>query len=220
MSKERTRVYTWEFPVRFTHWINFLCIFTLSITGYYIGDPFIHALSSKQYIMGWVRFIHFTAAYAFLMSMIIRLYWAFAGNQYASFRAWFPFTGKRVGDLIGTLKFYLFLSKKPPFTVGHSALAGFTYLFIFALFIFQIISGFAMYSVVQKGSIMMMLGGWLTGSMDLQTIRLYHHVGMYIIMAFVLVHVYVGWFLDIKERNGLMSSIFGGYKFMDSKEMK
>ena len=77
-----------------------------------------------------------------------------------------------------------------------------------------------MYSVVQKGSIMMMLGGWLTGSMDLQTIRLYHHVGMYIIMAFVLIHVYIGWFLDIKERNGLMSSIFGGYKFVDSKEMK
>ena len=80
MSKERTRVYAWEFPVRFTHWINFLCIFTLSITGYYIGDPFIHALSSKQYIMGWVRFIHFVAAYAFLLSMIIRLYWAFAGG--------------------------------------------------------------------------------------------------------------------------------------------
>jgi Ni/Fe-hydrogenase 1 B-type cytochrome subunit len=86
MIDKRQGVYVWEFPIRFTHWINFLCIILLMVTGFYIGRPFIHAYSSEQYIMGWVRLIHFIAAYTFMMSMIIRIYWAFLGNKYASFK--------------------------------------------------------------------------------------------------------------------------------------
>ncbi len=218
MQDERKRVYAWEFPVRFTHWINVLCIILLSVTGLYIGKPFVHAVSSKEYIMGWMRYLHFLAAYTFLMSMIIRLYWAFLGNRYASWRVWFPFTSKQWSDLIDAVKFYLFISKKPPYAVGHTALAGLTYLFVFALFIFQIVSGFALYSVTHDGAIWTVLGGWLTGIMYLQTIRLLHHLTMYLIFAFVIAHVYIGWYLDLKERNGLMGSIFGGYKFVSGKE--
>jgi Ni/Fe-hydrogenase 1 B-type cytochrome subunit len=188
------------------------------VTGLYIGNPFVHAVSSKEYIMGWMRYLHFIAAYTFLMSMIIRLYWAFLGNRYASWRVWFPFTSKQWKDLMDAVKFYLFISKKPPYAVGHTALAGLTYLFVFALFLFQIVSGFALYSVNHGGAILSLLGGWLTSIMYLQTIRLLHHIAMYLIFAFVLAHVYIGWYLDIKERNGLMGSIFGGYKFVSGKE--
>ncbi|RMG03602.1 MAG: Ni/Fe-hydrogenase, b-type cytochrome subunit [Nitrospirae bacterium] len=218
MGKERIRVYAWEVPVRLTHWINVLCILTLSVTGFYIGNPFIHSIKSSQWVMGWMRFIHFVAAYTFLMSMIVRLYWAVVGNRYASFKVWFPFTGRKMRDLIDTIKFYLFLSKKPPYAVGHTALAGFAYLFVFALFIWQIFSGFALYNIVQEGTVWVILGGWLRGVMHLQTIRLYHHLGMYIILAFAVLHVYIGWYLDLKERNGLMGSIFSGYKFVTGKE--
>jgi Ni/Fe-hydrogenase 1 B-type cytochrome subunit len=218
MQKDRIRIYAWEFPVRFTHWINVLSIITLSLTGFYIGRPFIHAVSPEQYIMGWIRFIHFTAAYMFLMSMIIRLYWAFMGNKYASYKVWFPFTPKRFGDLIGTLKFYLFISRTPPYAVGHTALAGITYFLIFIILIFQIVSGFAMYSVTHSGAVWTLLGGWLLGVMQLQTVRMFHHVLMYVILAFAAVHVYIAWFLDLRERNGLMGSIFGGYKFVTGKE--
>lgn len=218
MSEERIRVYAWEFPVRLTHWINMLCIIALSITGFYIGNPFIHAVSTDQYVMGWIRFIHFVAAYTFLMSMIVRIYWAFAGNRFASWRVWLPLTGKQWKDLITTVKFYFFISRKPPYAVGHTALAGVAYLFLFALFIFMIISGFAMYSLTHRGAIWTVLGGWLLNFMHLQSIRLYHHLGMYAILAFVLIHIYIGWYLDLKERNGLMGSIFSGYKFVTGKE--
>lgn len=218
MQNERKRVYAWEFPVRLTHWINVLCIVALSITGFYIGNPFIHATSSSEYVMGWMRFIHFVAAYAFMMSMIIRFYWSLAGNRYASWRVWVPLTGRQWKDVIDTAKFYLFLSKKPPYAVGHTALAGVTYLFVFGVFIFQIISGFALYSVNHQGPLWIILGGWLNGMMYLQTIRLFHHLAMYVIIAFTFAHIYIGWYLDLKERNGLMGSIFGGYKFVSGKE--
>ncbi len=218
MSKERIRVYAWEFPIRLTHWINVLCILALSVTGFYIGNPFMHAVSSKQYIMGWMRFIHFVSAYTFMLSMVVRIYWAFVGNRYASWRVWFPFTSRRFRDLMDAVKFYLFISKKPPYAVGHTALAGFTYLLVFGVFIFMIVSGFALYSLNRDGALWTLLGGWLTGVMHLQTIRLFHHLGMYLILAFTIIHVYIGWYLDLKERNGLMGSIFSGYKFVTGKE--
>ncbi len=218
MGKERIRVYAWEFPVRLTHWINVLCILALSFTGFYIGNPFIHAISSKQYIMGWMRYIHFVAAYTFLMSVIVRLYWAFMGNRYASWRVLVPLTGRQWKDLWDAVKFYLFISRKPPYAVGHTALAGLVYFFIFALFVFQIISGFALYSLTHEGTIWTLLGGWLTGVMHLQTIRLYHHLAMYVILVFAAAHIYIGWYLDARERNGLMGSIFSGYKFVTGKE--
>lgn len=218
MKDERSRVYTWEFPVRFTHWINVLCILVLSVTGFYIGNPFIHAVSSKQYIMGWMRLIHFIATYTFLMSMLIRIYWAFMGNKYACYRALFPFSARKLGELVNALKFYSFVSKEPPYTIGHHALAGFTYLIVYLLLIFEIVSGFAMYSVNHKGAIWQLLGGWLIGVMYLPLIRLYHHLVMYVLLAFTLIHVYFAWYSDAREKNGLMLSIFTGYKFASGKE--
>ncbi len=218
MSAERKRVYAWEFPVRLTHWVNVVCILTLSVTGFYIGNPFIHAISSREYIMGWMRFIHFVAAYAFVCSVIIRFYWAFVGNRYARWGALIPHTSRQWKDLFGAIKFYLFLSRKPPYAVGHTAFAGLVYIIIFILYIWQIISGFALYSLSDHAWASGILGGWLTGVMHLQTIRLYHHLVMYVILAFAIAHIYIGWYLDSKERNGIMGSIFGGYKFVTGKE--
>jgi Ni/Fe-hydrogenase 1 B-type cytochrome subunit len=215
---QRKRVYAWEFPVRLTHWINVLAILTLSVTGIYVGAPFMHAFRTEQYIMGYMRFAHFIAGYALMLSLVIRLYWAFMGNRYASWRVWFPFSSERRADLAEAAKFYAFLSRKPPFAVGHTALAGVTYLAVFLLLAFEVVSGFALYSVTHEGFIWTLLGGWLLGVMDLQSARLYHHLVTYFLIAFAFVHVYIAWWLDGTEKNGIMGSIFGGYKFVSGKE--
>jgi Ni/Fe-hydrogenase 1 B-type cytochrome subunit len=217
---ERLRIYAWEFPVRFTHWINFLCIIVLSVTGFYIGSPFIHAYSSKQWIMGWMRLIHFIAAYAFLMSIIIRIYWSFMGNRFASIPGWFPFTSERFGHLIQDIKCRLLISREEACNVGHTTIGSFAYLIMYLIFIFQIVSGFALYAGNQRGALWTLLGGWLISIMHLPTIRLYHHLFMYVIGAFFLVHIYMAWTEDLKFKNGLISSIFSGYKFMSEKDVR
>ncbi len=214
----RIRVYAWEFPVRFTHWMNALCLVALSITGYYIAYPFIHAVSTSQNIMGWMRFIHFVSAYVLLMMIIIRIYWMFAGNRYASWRVFIPLTGRQWEDMWAGLKFYLFMTRKPPYAVGHSAMASITYLAVFLLFLFEIASGFALYSQGNRGFFNAVLGGWLLAFMNVQTIRLWHHLVMYFLLVFTIIHVYIGWYLDSAEKNGVMGSIFGGYKFVTGKE--
>ena len=82
-------------------------------------------------------------------------------------------------------------------------------------------SGFdelALLSLSSASFLPTLVGGWLLGIMDLQTIRLWHHLMMYAIVAFFFVHIYISWWLDTVEKNGLMGSIFGGYKFVTGKE--
>ena len=214
------KVYVWEFPVRFTHWINVICLLALSITGFYVGNPFIYAQSSDQYIMGWMRFIHFVSAYAFLMSIIIRLYWSIMGNKYACMCDWLPFSGKKIGKIIDDLKVYLLISRRSEIHTGHSALGGLTYLLLLGVFVFEIISGFALYSVTHSGMIWTILGGWMTNVMYLQTIRLWHHLFMYVILAFTLVHIYIAVFSDSMEKTGVMMSIFTGYKSIPEEDIQ
>ena len=221
MSDQIRRVYVWEFPVRLTHWVNVLSILTLSVTGFYIYHPFIHAYSADQYIMGWMRFIHFAAAYVFLMSIIIRIYWAFAGNKYANWRVFFPVTPRAWKEFVQTMKYYFLIIGTPSHAVGHQAFAAVSYLVLFLFFIFEIISGFALYSLGHEGGfIWTLLGGWLLSVMNLQHIRLYHHLVMYVIMAFVITHVYLTWHHGSLDKDGIMGSMFSGHKFIDPKELE
>jgi Ni/Fe-hydrogenase 1 B-type cytochrome subunit len=212
------RVYVWEFPVRLTHWVNFLSILLLSFTGYYIGNPFIHAISETEYIMGWMRFLHFVSAYAFTVSFFIRIYWLIAGNEYASWRSYNPFSIQKIKELIELSKYYLFLRKEPPhISPGHSACGIYAYLGLFIIFIIQILTGFALYSQSHVGGLWKILGGWVLLITGEGYIRLIHHIIMWLILVFAIGHVYIGWFLDRQERNGLMSSIFSGFKVKEEK---
>jgi len=116
------------------------------------------------------------------------------------------------------VRFYSFISKKPPYAVGHTALAGLAYMVIFLVFGFEIASGFALLSLSSASVIPTIAGGWLLALMDLQAIRYWHHQLMYVIIAFFFIHLYIAWWLDSVEHNGLMGSIFGGYKFVTGKE--
>lgn len=212
------RVYVWEFPVRLTHWINFLSIILLSFTGYYIGNPFIHALSETEYIMGWMRFLHFAFAYAFTISFLVRIYWFISGNEYANWKAYNPFSLSKIKELVELSKYYLFIRKEPPsISTGHSACGIYAYLFLFILFIIQILTGFALYSQSHVGGLWKFLGGWVFLLLGEGYVRLLHHLIMWFILVFAIGHVYIGWFLDRQERNGLMSSIFSGYKVKEEK---
>src|SRR5215510_10121536 len=78
-------VYVWEVPVRVTHWVIVLSIGVLSVTGLYIGHPFIAATgqAGRHFVMGWIKVIHFWAAYVFIVAVLARVVWMFTGNKYA-----------------------------------------------------------------------------------------------------------------------------------------
>ena len=213
------RVYVWEIPVRLTHWVNVAAIVILSFTGYYIGNPYIE-ISPREvygpYFMGLMRYIHFVTAYVFVVSITVRTYWAFiGGNRWASWRALIPFfTAEGRGKMVHALKYYSFLRREPPTVLGHNALAGFTYAWIVFLYFVQIITGFALYGQANPGGLWSKLTSWIFLFVSNQQLRLTHHLVMWLLIAFALHHVYSAFLVDAEEANGLMSSIFSGWKFI------
>ncbi|UCC88899.1 MAG: Ni/Fe-hydrogenase, b-type cytochrome subunit [Anaerolineales bacterium] len=219
------RVYVWEIPVRLTHWVNVACIIVLSFTGYYIGNPYVQVSHREAYgpfFMGNMRFIHLLFAYVFIASLLIRVYWAiFAGNQWASWRALIPFaTPEGRGKLSQAFRYYFFLRREPPTVLGHNALAGFTYAVIIFLYFTQTLTGFALHAQVNPGGFWWTLTGWVFRIVDNQSVRLAHHMIMWLLIAFAIHHVYSAFLVDVEEANGLVSSIFSGWKFIvpESKE--
>ena len=74
-------VYVYEAPVRLWHWINAASITVLALTGYFIGKPLptMPGEASANYLMGYIRFAHFTAGYLLAVGLIGRAYWALVG---------------------------------------------------------------------------------------------------------------------------------------------
>ena len=204
--------YVWEFPVRLTHWLNFLAIIILTFTGAYIGSPFMHPPPGEHFYMATIRFIHFVAAYVFTLSCLLRVYWAFSGNEYSRWRQFFPVTGRRRREIWDNVLFYMLLKRNPPPALGHSSTAVLSYLVLFFFFVVEIVTGFALYGQSHRGYLWTIMGGWLLSVISSPMIRLIHHLFMWLIVAFAVVHIYIAWLNDIAEKNGVMSSIFSGYK--------
>jgi Ni/Fe-hydrogenase 1 B-type cytochrome subunit len=212
--------YVWEWPVRITHWVNVISLVVLSVTGFYIGNPFVSVSSTNQFVMGTVRTVHYGFAYAFALSILARLIWSFVGNHHASWREFFPwFTSRGWKRIIGTFNYYTFLSRKPPYEVGHNALAAMAYSFVFLLFIVQIVTGFALYGQFAPGGFWDGMLNPVLVAFGNQGLRLTHHVVMWLLIGFSIHHVYSAWLMDVKEKNGTLSSIFGGYKSIESEEL-
>jgi Ni/Fe-hydrogenase 1 B-type cytochrome subunit len=207
------RIYVWEFPVRLSHWVNFLAIVILSFTGYYVGHPFFNAPPGEVFYMSFVRAVHFATAYIFTVSFLVRIYWAFVGNEYSRWNIFFPFVGPRRKDLIGCIQYYLFWRVECPPAAGHSASAALSYLILFVLYAVEIITGFALLSQSHPPSFFWtVMGGWSLHLAAAPMLRLVHHLIMWAIIIFAVIHVYIGWLNDLAERKFVMSSIFGGYK--------
>lgn len=216
LAEGRRRLYIWQLPVRMTHWLTAGCIVVLSLTGIYIADPFL--LPAGGSLMTTVRLVHIAAAIALLVSGLIRTVWLLAGNRFSRWTAFIPTTRVQATELFRQAAFYLFIRREIPKVLGHNQLAATAYLVLFFLLLVEVITGFALDGLLgaEPGASMF---GWLRDLMGAQAIRLVHHVAMWAILAIALFHVYSCILVDHVERNGLMSSIVSGYKFVTPEEV-
>jgi len=214
------RVYVWELPVRVSHWFIFLPVVVLSFTGYYMHNPFIVGKGSTAFMMGTVRFIHLVAGFVFIAAFLLRLYWFFVGNNWSNWRAFVPLHRRQWRGMGGMVAYYSFLRKDLLHHVGHNALAAVTYLAMFVLMFLEILTGLALYSQVRASTVLNAIIGWLPRLIDIQNLRLIHFCTMFSFFIFVIHHVYSAVLVSWEERNGLIESIFTGYKFVPSDELE
>jgi Ni/Fe-hydrogenase 1 B-type cytochrome subunit len=215
------RVYVWELPVRFYHWINFGAVVALAVTGYLIGRPLAiqsAAEASFSYWFGTVRFIHFAAAYIFFFNFLFRIYWGFTGNRYASWKNFILHRKDQFKELGQVLKVDIFQAQvKPMDTIGHNALAGFTYFLTFLAFAFQAATGFGLYSAMSDAWLprrFAWIVRWMGGDF---AVRQWHHLFMWFFILFAMIHVYLVFYHDYVEGRGVISSMAGGWKFIEKE---
>lgn len=217
-----TPVYVWEIPVRIFHWVNAFSIVVLSITGYVIGNP--PALMSSQeayhgYWFGTVRFVHFAAGYIFTFNLIYRIFWSFVGNRHANILNWIPTSKEQIDELICVIKLdILQMVCKPIESIGHNAMAGLVYVFLFLASFFQIITGFGLFEPMSTWWLASAFG-WVVPLFGADaTVRFWHHAFMWFFILFAIVHVYLVCYHDYVEGRGVLSSIVGGWKFIHTKD--
>lgn len=211
------RVYVWEFPVRSYHWVNFVCVLALIATGFLIGNPLTIEYAEEayqQYWFGTVRMVHFVSAFVFFFNFLVRIYWGFVGNRYARWTNFLPHRPAQFREILDVLRVDV-LQTRPTgiVSIGHNTLAGFIYFLSFLVFLFQALTGFALYSSMST-SLLPSLFTWAVPLMGGDfAVRQWHHACMWFFIVFAIVHVYLVFYHDYIEGRGTVSSMVGGWKF-------
>jgi Ni/Fe-hydrogenase 1 B-type cytochrome subunit len=212
-------LYVWQYPLRLFHWGMVLSLAVLSFTGYYIHDPFIVGQVKYPFLMAWFRFTHETFGMILLALFIMRIALFFQGNRWVGWRQYVPLHGSQFKEMLNVMKFYGFINPKPVSKIGHNAMAAFSYIGIYALFLVEIVTGLVLYNRLRHSAVLGPLVGWVPGLVSVQNLRLIHFLLMFVFIAFGVFHVHLCMLISRVEKRGLMDSIFIGYKVIPEDEL-
>ncbi len=211
-------VYVYEAPVRLWHWLMMLAMIVLAVTGYLIGSPLpaIGGEATFSYFFATIRMIHFIAAMLFAVLFIVRIYWAIAGNHHARSIFLPPLlSGEWWRGVFSQAGYYLFLKKESDLWVGHNPLAQLAMFLMFTLgAIVIILTGFSLFAEQYGwGSAWMNAFGWvnvlLGGS---QMVRTIHHLAMWYLVLFAVIHMYMVFREDIMSGESVIGTMINGIR--------
>ncbi len=213
-------VYVWHWPIRAMHWLAALSILVLAVTGLYIGRPYFMTggQASDHFLMGWMRFIHFAAAGVLVATAIVRIYWLFRGNRFERLTALFPVRPRDWKHMLQQVRFYLLIRPEDaPHYLGHNPLQQLSYTGIYLVAGIMVVTGFALYGLHDPGGFFYTTFGWVSGVLGgWQVVRFVHHVFTWVFLIFLPIHVYLAIRADVTEREGSLSAIVSGYRFVRS----
>lgn len=212
-------VYVWQYPLRLIHWGIVISIGVLSVTGYYIHDPYIYGLSNRPFMMGWFRFVHESFGMLFLALALLRIYLFFGGNKWEGWREYIPLKKEHFREMGNMAKFYLFIRPKPVAKIGHNHMAALSYVGLYGLILVEAATGLVMYQRLLHNAFLLALVGWIPRLISIQNLRLIHFLLMYVFIAFGIFHVHLAMLVSRFEKHGLMDSIFIGYKVIPVEEI-
>jgi Ni/Fe-hydrogenase 1 B-type cytochrome subunit len=215
-------VYVYEAPVRIWHWVMMLAMIVLVATGYLIGSPWSGPSreATFTYFFGNIRLIHFLAAAVFIVAFVVRVYWAIAGNHHAR-SIFIPpvWSASWWRGMFSQIKYYLFVQRESPLWIGHNPLAQIA---MFAMYVLGtiaiILTGLALYSEQYGwGSVWMNLFGWVNVMLGGSAmVRLVHHLTMYYLLIFAVIHMYMVIREDVMSGESVVGTMINGLRTFKS----
>jgi Ni/Fe-hydrogenase b-type cytochrome subunit len=210
------RVRVWSASLRFQHWLNVATIFVLSLSGYFIMDPFFSTTSlgsdASGYLMGTIRMIHFTAAFVWLIIGAARIWSAFMSrDRYLRWPTLWPLKKKEdVKNLGKILQHYALIKEHAPLYLAHNPLQQLAYTSLYVAGGFQLLTGFMLYGLYNQTNAFWAFISTPATWIGWATLRLIHAMMMFLLWAFVLMHIYMVLRSESLERHGGLSAMING----------
>ena len=117
MTDKKITVHTaWDINTRVFHWVNVLCVITLSILGLIMLNKGLIGISGAEASIG-LKTVHTVVGYIFAVNLIVRLIWGFVGGRLARFSTLLPGKGYRqeIKNYTTSIK-----AGQPQTFIGHS----------------------------------------------------------------------------------------------------
>jgi len=215
--------YLFSAATRIFHWVMVAAVVVLFFSGLYIGNPFFIGTQGREatftvtavFSLEMIRYYHLVAAYLLVASVILRVYgWMINKGDRLLPRFW---TRPYWDGFVDTTLHYMFLrSQHRPYLRNSLARSGYLSVY-FALFI-QIITGYAMYVMINPGSLAAKIFAPVNHLLGNEYfVHLVHHYVAWGIALFVIMHVYMASRADWLEKGGEISGMISGVKFYREK---
>jgi Ni/Fe-hydrogenase 1 B-type cytochrome subunit len=213
-------IYVYEAPVRIWHWVTAVAMVVLMVTGYLIGSPppSVGGEAAFRFLFGNVRFIHFAAGQVMAVAYLLRVLWAIIGNEHARQVFIVPVWQRQWWrDVFDQIRWYAFLTKESKHYIDHNPLAQVAmFLMVMVTSLFMICTGFAMYSQdLGNDSWQFKAFGWVFSLFpNAQTVHTLHHLGMWVLVVFTIIHLYLVVREDITSRETITSTMISGKRVL------
>jgi Ni/Fe-hydrogenase 1 B-type cytochrome subunit len=223
--------------MRTIHWMNALCMVVAVATGLYIGHPyyqtFIADPAVDKYVMAWNRWGHFIAAIIFDVTAILIGYLYLFSNFDKPYKKILP-TKQNFIEFWEVFFNLITFNRRKKFDSTHSDSYNIVFFtFFHILLVFMLLTGLQLY-VHGLASGESSIGSWWPAMLHLVTdwtltvfggnmgVRIAHHTAMYLIIMWVMSHIYYQIWRTIYWREGDIGIVFSGHKFVkdDKKEEK
>jgi len=213
-------VYSWA--NRLLHWIRAIVITALSVTGFYIADPFLSPGNTEDLLFAQWGAWHNIFGSILISAGVLRIYLFFFGKNHEretrsikdvlSIKSW-----------VTQLKSYFFVGELQKKGI-YGPLQFVTYMAIMALVIVASLTGLMLYANVYHlgfGALiaepMAIMTSWLGG---LASVRLIHHITMWGFLIFIPIHIYLVIWSAIRYKHGALDVMFTGYDYHLKKDKK
>jgi len=244
MSKAKYKEVKRMTPVmRIIHWVNVFSMIVAVATGFYIAAPYYQTLIADgavdKYVMAWNRWGHFMVAIIFDVTSIIIAYLFFFSRFEKPWKKVIP-TGQNIKEFGEVLLNLITLNRRKKFDSTHSDSFNGVYFLIFHLLLaWMLITGLQLYvqifphgdSSIGRWWPWMLhvatdwslpVSSWIMGSTatgaNVMDVRIVHHYTMWLVIVWVVFHIYYQVWRTIFWKEGDISIVVGGSKFVKEEK--
>ncbi|HHD81768.1 MAG TPA: Ni/Fe hydrogenase [Campylobacterales bacterium] len=229
--------------MRIIHWVNVLSMIVAIATGLYIAAPYYQTFIADdavdKYVMAWNRWGHFIVAIIFDVTSIIVAYLFFFSRFEKPWKKVIP-TGKNIKEFVEVFLNLITLNRRKKFDSTHSDSFNTVYFLIFHLLMaWMLLTGLQMYvqifphghsSIGEWWPTMLHLvtdwtlpvSSWMVGStgtgVNVMDVRISHHTTMWLLIVWVVFHIYYQFWRTIFWKEGDVAIVVGGSKFVKIKD--